>query len=160
RLENYMPLENIKTVNIGGFGARLKALVDAEVEAASLLPPQIDMARQLGLREIIADEFKTLWWVPESALETAVQGYLRGLDRAERSLKEDLPKYLPLWKHCVPPEFQDRDWNFSRFNRGERFVYEPITREEFDEVMRQVERWGLDQHLKDRSFENLVYRAW
>ena len=159
RLEKYMPLENIKIVNIGGFGARLKALLDGEVEAASLLPPQIDMAKQLGLHEIIADEFKTLWWVPESAENTAVRGYLRGLDRAEQVLEADLPKYLPLWKHCVPPEFQDRDWDFSRFSRGERFVYQPILREEFDEVMQQVERWNLDQYLKDRSFENLVYEG-
>jgi hypothetical protein len=159
RLEKYMPLENIKTVNIGGFGARLTALLNKEVEAASLLPPQIDMAKQLGLREIIADEFKTLWWVPESAQETAVHGYLRGLDRAERALETDLAKYLPLWKQCVPPEFQDREWDFSRFGRGERFVYEPISKAEFDEVLKQVERWGLDQYLKDRSFENLVYRA-
>src|SRR6266513_5650370 len=83
RLEKYMPLDQIKTVNVGGFGARLKALLDGEIDAASLLPPQIDMAKQLGLREIIADEFKTLWWVPQSAPETAVHGYLRGLDRAE-----------------------------------------------------------------------------
>src|SRR5512138_3900626 len=156
RLEKYLPLEHIKTVNTGGFGARLKALLDGEVEAASLLPPQIDMAKQLGLREIIADEFKTLWWVPESAPETAVRGYLLGLDRAERALEADLARYLPLWKHCVPPEFQDRDWDFSQFSRGERFVYQPISREEFDEVMQQVERWGLDQYLKDRSFETLV----
>jgi len=38
RLEKYLPLEHIKTVNTGGFGARLKALLDGEVEAASLLP--------------------------------------------------------------------------------------------------------------------------
>src|SRR3954447_9636374 len=67
RLEKHLPLENIKTVNTGGFGARLKALLDGEVEAASLLPPQIDMAKQLGLRPVIEDEFKTLWWVPETA---------------------------------------------------------------------------------------------
>src|SRR5882672_9157218 len=159
RLEKYMPLENIKTVNIGGFGARLKALLDREVDAASLLPPQIDMAKQLGLREVIADEFKTLWWVPESAHESAVRGYLRGLDRAERALEADLPKYLPLWKECVPPEFQDRQWDFSRFTGGERFIYNPIAREEFEEVFNQVERWGLDQYLKDRSFDSLVYRG-
>src|SRR5215472_11869858 len=28
RLEKYLPLEHIKTVNTGGFGARLKALID------------------------------------------------------------------------------------------------------------------------------------
>jgi hypothetical protein len=38
-------------------------------------------------------------------------------------------------------------------------VYQPILREEFDEVMQQVERWELDQYLRDRSFENLVYRG-
>jgi NitT/TauT family transport system substrate-binding protein len=159
RLEQYMPLENIKIVNVGGFGARLTALLDGEVEAASLLPPQIDMAKQLGLREVLADQFKTLWWVPESAPETAVRGYLRSLDLAERALDADLPKYLPLWKYCVPPEFQDRNWDYRRFSRGERFVYQPITRKEFDEVLQQVERWGLDQYLKDRSFDNLVYRS-
>src|SRR5690242_14043333 len=121
RLEQYLPLEKIKTVNSGGFGARLKALLDGEVQAASLLPPQIDMARQLGLREIIADEFKTLWWVPQSTPDIAVRGYLSGLDRAERELQSDLPRYLPLWKYCVPPEFQDQNWDFSRFTRGERF---------------------------------------
>src|ERR1041385_3492836 len=122
RLEKYLPLEKIKTVNTGGFGARLKALLDGEVEAASLLPPQIDMARQLGLRAIIEDEFKTLWWVPAEASPMAVRGYLRALDRAEKALTADLPKYLPLWENAVPAEFKDRKWDFSRFTRGERFV--------------------------------------
>jgi NitT/TauT family transport system substrate-binding protein len=157
RLEKYLPLEHIKTVNIGGFGARLQALLDGEVEAASLLPPQIDMAKQLGLREIIADEFKTLWWVPETAPEAGLRGYLRALDRAEKALESELPSYLPLWKYCIPPEFQDQQWDFSRFSRGERFVYRPIKREEFDAVLAQVERWGLDEYLKDRSFDNLMY---
>ena len=159
RLEKFLPLENIKVVNTGGFGARLKALLDGEVEAASLLPPQIDMAKQLGLREIIADEFHTLWWVPDAAPGAGVAGYLRALDRAERALQADLPKYLNLWKHCVPPEFQDREWDYSRFSRGERFVYQPIPRAEFDGVFEQVKRWGLDEYLKERSFDKLVYRA-
>ena len=160
RLEKYLPLEHIKTVNTGGFGARLKALLDGEVEAASLLPPQIDMAEQLGLRKIIEDTFHTLWWVPENAPLEAVRGYLRGLDRAEKALQENLPKYLPLWKHCIPAEFENtHPWDFSRFTRGERFVYQPIPRREFDETLEQVERWSLDQYLKERNFENLVYRA-
>jgi len=50
-------------------------------------------------------------------------------------------------------------WDFSRFSRGERFVYEPIPRAEFDEVLAQVERWGLDDFLTDRSFDNLTYHV-
>jgi NitT/TauT family transport system substrate-binding protein len=157
RLEKYLPLENIKTVNTGGFGARLKALLDGEVEAASLLPPQIAMAEQLGLRKIIADTFHTLWWVPEGSPPDNVTSYLRALDRAEKALDADLDKYLPLWKLAVPAEFENAHaWDFSRFGRGEHFVYETIPRAEFDEVMNQVKRWGLDDYLKDKNFETLT----
>jgi NitT/TauT family transport system substrate-binding protein len=159
RLEKYLPLAHIKTVNTGGFGARLKALMDGEVEAASLLPPQIAMAEQLGLRKIIADTFHTLWWVPPDAEPETVRGYLRALDRAEQALEAELDKYLPLWDLAVPSEFQDRAWDFSKFGRGERFVHRPIPRQEFDEVLDQVTRWGLDDFLKDRSFDALSYPA-
>jgi NitT/TauT family transport system substrate-binding protein len=156
RLEKYLPLENIKPVNIGGFGARLTALLDGEVEAASLLPPQIDMATQLGLRSIIDDTFHTIWWVPDDMQADVLTKYLKALDRAEQALQADLPRYLPLWKLSVPPEFQGTNWDYSKFTRGERFVYEPVPKAEFDQIMQQVERWGLDQHLKERKFENLV----
>src|SRR6478672_3216224 len=135
RLERYLPLEHIKTVNTGGFGARLRALLDGEVEAASLLPPQIAMA-------------------------DVVHGYMRALQRAEQAMDADLPKYLPLWKLAVPAEFENyHAWDFSKFGRGERFVNKPLPRGEFDEVFAQVERWGLDQYLKDRSPETLSYPA-
>ncbi len=157
RLEKFLPLQNIKTVNTGGFGARLKALLDGEVEAASLLPPQIAMAEQLGLRKIIEDTFHTLWWVPEGSPPEVVTSYLRALDRAEKAMDANPGKYLPLWKLAVPAEFENsHPWDFAKFGRGERFVYETIPHAEFDEVMDQVKRWGLDDYLKDRSFENLA----
>jgi NitT/TauT family transport system substrate-binding protein len=158
RLEKYLPLENIKVVNTGGFGARLKALLDGEVEAASLLPPQIAMAEQLGLRKIIGDTFKTLWWVPDRFEPEVVRSYLRALERAEEAMDGDMTKYLPLWKLAVPAEFENfHQWDFSKFGRGERFYYRALPREEFDETLAQVERWGLDQFLKERSFESLSY---
>jgi NitT/TauT family transport system substrate-binding protein len=156
RLERYLPLENIKTVNTGGFGARLKALLDGEVEAASLLPPQIAMAEQLGLRKIIADRFHTLWWVPDRTAPELLRAYLNALDRAEKALDTNPEKYLPLWKMAVPAAFENYSWDFSKFGRGERFVYERIPEREFDETMAQVKRWGLDQYLQERKFENLV----
>lgn len=157
RLEKYLPLAAIKTVNIGGFGARLTALIDGEVEAASLLPPQIAMAEQLGLRKVIEDSFHTLWWVPETLPPEIVRGYLRALDRAERALDADLARYLPLWKEAVPAEFAGRAWDFARFGRGERFVHQPLPQAEFAEVLGQVEHWGLDQYLKERDFTKLAF---
>jgi NitT/TauT family transport system substrate-binding protein len=159
RLEKYLPLANIKTVNTGGFGARLKALLDGEVEAASLLPPQIAMAEQLGLRKVIADTFHTLWWVPEGFNPEHTKAYLRALDRAEKAMDADLEKYLPLWKLAIPAEFETyHKWDFSKFGRGERFVYKTIPHSEFDEVMDQVKRWNLDDFLKDKSYEGLAAR--
>jgi NitT/TauT family transport system substrate-binding protein len=159
RLEKYLPLANIKTVNTGGFGARLKALLDGEVEAASLLPPQIAMAEQLGLRKIIDDTFHTLWWVPDGFDPEHTKAYLRALDRAEKAMDADLGKYLPLWKLAVPAEFETyHNWDFSKFGRGERFVYKTIPHSEFDEVMDQVKRWNLDDFLKDKSYEGLAAR--
>ena len=160
RLEKYLPLDEIKTVNTGGFGARLKALLDGEVEAASLLPPQIAMAEQLGLRKIIEDTFKTVWWVPANSPPQVVHGYMRALNRAEAALQANLAKYLPLWKLAVPAEFENfHPWDFSKFGRGERFVNKPLPNEEFDHVFSQVERWGLDQYLKDRNPATLSYSA-
>jgi NitT/TauT family transport system substrate-binding protein len=157
RLERYLPLAEIRTVNVGGFGARLKALLDGEVEAASLLPPQIDMAEQLGLRKVIHNTFPTLWWVPENSPREVVRGYLRALDRAEKALEDNLAKYLSLWKICIPPELENRPWDFSRFSRGERFVYQPLARERFAEVFKQVERWGLDQYIREHAYEQLTF---
>ncbi len=160
RLEKYLPLENIKIVNTGGFGARLRALLEGEVEAASLLPPQIAMAEQLGLRKVIEDRFHTLWWVPATASPQTVRAYLNALQRAEEALDRDLRRYLPLWEMSVPAEFADyHPWDFTKFGRGERFVYERIPQAEFDETLEQVKRWGLDQFLKERDFEKLTART-
>ena len=160
RLEKYLPLEHIKVVNTGGFGARLKALLDGEVEAASLLPPQIDMAKQLGLRMVMEDTFHTLWWVPETASREDLRAYLRSLDQAEKELDRNLDKHLPLWKIAIPAELEHlHPWDFSKFSRGERFVYQELPRSEFDEVMQQVKRWGLDDYLKERDFDKLAFNA-
>ena len=85
-----------------------------------------------------------------------LRGYLNALDRAEKALDANLEKYLPLWKMAVPADFESHSWDFSKFGRGERFVYQQIPQQEFDETMAQVKRWGLDQYLKERKFENLV----
>jgi NitT/TauT family transport system substrate-binding protein len=159
RLEKYLPLDEIKTINVGGFGARLSALLSGEVEAASLLPPQIAMAEEIGLRKVIEDTFHTIWWVPAGAPAAAVTGYVRALDRAERALEADLEKYLPLWRLSVPAEFAGRAWDFTRFGRGERFVHQPVPQSEFEEIFAQVERWGLDQFAKERSYDKLIYSA-
>jgi hypothetical protein len=156
RLESILPLERIKTVNVGGFGARLTALLTGEVAATSLLDPQISMAEQLGLRRVIGNTFKTLWVVPRDADHWAVDAYFRVLQRADSDLDRDPASCLPLWRFSIPAEFQDRQWDFSRFDIGERFVYAPLPRDEFEEILQAAQRWGLDDYMTTRTFEDLA----
>ena len=155
-LEKHLPLENIKAVNVGGFGVRLRALIDKEFEAVSLLPPQLDMAEQLGMRKVIGGEFKTLWWVDERWEPATLRSYFRALQRAEEAIAAAPKKYLPLWKHSNPPELAEYPWDYTRFGRGERFVHAPISKSEFDEWMAHVKRWKLDDHLVEKRYEELT----
>jgi NitT/TauT family transport system substrate-binding protein len=156
RLEAYLPLERIKTVNVGGFGARLSALLNGEIEATSLLDPQISMADELGLRCVIGNTFKTLWVVPPTADRAALEAYFRVLERADQDLDRDPASCLPLWHYSIPEEFKARAWDFSRFDVGERFHYAPLPRAEFDELLSAAERWGLDDHMQTKVFEELA----
>ena len=128
RLEKYLPLENIKTVNTGGFGARLKALLDGEVEAASLLPPQIAMAEQLGLRKIIED---TLPHVVVGAggrrrRRSCARLSARARPRREGDGRRSRRNICRCGSSRCRPEFENyHNWDFSKFGRGERFVYQP-----------------------------------
>ena len=157
RLEKFLSLDKINCLNVGGFSARLEALISGEVEAASLLPPQIDMAKQLGMRPIIEDEFITIWWVPSHMEKDVIRRYGNALATAENAIKNDLQKYLPTWQHCVPANFSDHEWDFSVFSRGERFMNTALPEGLIEEIFDEVERWDLAQHLKTQDPDYIFY---
>ena len=158
--KNICRSNEIKTVNTGGFGARLKALLDGEVEAASLLPPQIAMAEQLGLRKIIEDRFKTR---VVGARKRAARGRARLHARAQsrRTGAGSEPRQISaVMEARRPGGIRDLPSVGLHQVRPRRTLHQQAAaRQEFDEVFAQVERWGLDQYLKDRDPETLSYSA-
>ena len=156
RLEQFMPLDDIKIAPVGGFGRRLDALLKGEVEAASLLDPQIYMAEELGMRRILGGEFNTLWWVDERTDRDVLRRYFMALDQAEQALDRDLARYLPLWKKSVPPEFADRTWNFATWGAGERFRFAPIPKATLDDVTAAIERWGMGDKMLVKDVDRLA----
>jgi hypothetical protein len=151
-----MPVEKIKPINVGGYGARLTALLEGEVEASSLLDPQIYMADELGLRRIISGEYEGLWWVDDNTDTVSLRKFMNVMERAEKALQKDLPKYLPLWEKCVPEEFKDRDWKYETWGHGTRFVNEPYSQEKYNQAMEEMQRWGLDVHMKTKGFDETI----
>ena len=159
-LEKHLPLEDIEVVNIGGFTACLQALITGEIEAACLLPPQVYMAPQLGMREVLGGEFKTLWWINDEAADSdRMERYLRATDRAEEALQSELERYLPLWEYSTSDDLKAYNWDYGKFGRGERFVREPLSQQEFDRLLEQSNRWGLDNHVTQRAYDQLLYAA-
>jgi NitT/TauT family transport system substrate-binding protein len=159
-LEDHLTLEQIRVVNAGGFTACLQALIDGEVEAACLLPPQVYMAPQLGMRAVVSGEFKTLWWVNDKTADPdSMERYLRAMDRAEEVLEIDLDRYLPLWEQSTSASLKKHNFDYAAFGRGERFVRGPLGHEAFEKLIAQSNRWGLDNHVTERSYEKLVFGA-
>jgi hypothetical protein len=78
------------------------------------------------------------------------------LQHAEDDLERDPASCLPLWRYSIPAEFKNYSWDFARFDVGERFHYAPLQRAEFDDVLRAAERWGLDDHMQSRAFDELT----
>ena len=151
RLDGHIPLDQIKPIPVGGYGRRLEALLNGEIEAASLLDPQIFMAEELGLRSVVSGEFECLFWVDEQIDSEALRRFFRALDRAESAMQSDMGKYLPLWEKCIPKEFRDRKWDTASWSQGTRFVMQPYTDEQFTTTMGQIERWGLDGYMKTKD---------
>jgi NitT/TauT family transport system substrate-binding protein len=156
RLERHLPLDDIKIAPVGGFGRRLQALLDGEVEAASLLDPQIYMAEELGLRQVLAGEFNTLWWVDERTDRDVLRRYFTALAEADRALDRDLPRYLPLWVKSIPPEFRDRAWRTQTWGAGERFVFAPYPEARLREVMAAIDRWGMGAQMMVKDLDQLA----
>jgi ABC-type nitrate/sulfonate/bicarbonate transport system substrate-binding protein len=156
RLERYLPLDDIKIDPVGGFGRRLDALLQGEVEAASLLDPQIYMAEELGLRQVLAGEFNTLWWVDEASDPDILRRYFTALARADQAIDRDLARYLPLWTKCIPPEFADRPWRVETWGAGERFVFAPFPQAKLEDVMAAIHRWGMGREMHVTEFDRLA----
>jgi hypothetical protein len=114
------------------------------------------MADQLGLRRVLGNTFKVLWQRPSHVDPLTFGAYFKVLQRADADLDRDPASCLPLWRYSIPAEFKDYEWDFVSFDVGERFFYEPLPRAEFDQILQDVERWGLDDHMELKVYEDLA----
>jgi ABC-type nitrate/sulfonate/bicarbonate transport system substrate-binding protein len=148
-LETVLPKERIKIENIGGPGRRLAALLAGEIEAATLLDPEIAMAEQKGLRKIAQGEFKTLFWVMPTIKPEVLDAYFRVMRRAEAALQAAPQRYMHLWARNLPKERRGESYDLGRFGLGEILVFEPYTQAEYEQTLKLAERWGLAKHLRE-----------
>jgi NitT/TauT family transport system substrate-binding protein len=157
-LEQVLPKAHIRTVHAGGPGQRLLALLRSEIEAATLLDPEIAIAEAKGLRELARGEFLITFWVAPSIDQSVLQSYFRALKRADEALSRNPERYLTLWERNVPPALKD-SYDYTTFGLGEKFVFEPYTEEMFQRALQFAEKWNLHTHIQENRYDHLIVPA-
>jgi len=137
-LEQYLPRNEIKLSFADGilFG-RMEKLIDRKVPAAALFSGPYYFAEQLGFRKVIDTTFMMASMITGDPAPEDVRKYFRALRRAQRDidLRPELHThhYAKECPHPSPSEIDTRRWG-----PGERIVFEPYTREVFEESFKWI----------------------
>ena len=139
-LEQYIDPEKIQlSFNDGLLFKRMELLIDRKVPAASLFSGPYYFLEQLGFRKIIDTTFMMASIITGNPDEEDLRKYFRGLRRAQRDLDLRPELYTHYYKKEFPERFHDQ-MDTRRWGPGERIVFEPYTREVFEESFQWIER--------------------
>jgi hypothetical protein len=132
-LEQYMPAANIQLVfEDGMLFSRMERLIEGKSEAAALFSGPYYLAEQLGFRKIIDTTFMIAAMIKGSPDPEDVRRYFRAL----RSAQRDIDLRPELYTHYYKKEFPDRFhamMDTRRWGPGERIVFEPYSKEVFED---------------------------
>ncbi len=137
-LEQYMPQEEIALSFADGLlFSRMQLLIDRKVPAASLFSGPYYFLEQLGFRKIIDSTFMIASMITGNPDLGDVRKYFRGLRRAQRDIDLRPERYTHFYRKEFPARFLD-EMDTRRFGPGERIVFEPYTREVFEEASKWI----------------------
>jgi len=156
-LEALMPKDDINLHFGGMLFQRLELFLDGEVPAANLFGGPLYFAEQLGYRKVIDTTFMIAAMISDDVTEDDVRKCYRALKRAQGDIDLRLEKYTHYYKNEFPPRFRD-ELDTRLFGAGERIVFEPYTKEMFDETHQWVEEWNIfeDGKVGRGSYEDSV----
>jgi hypothetical protein len=156
-LEPILRREEIKLHFGGMIFQRLELLIDREVPVATLFGGMMYLAEQLGFRKILDCTFMVAAMVKDGVDEEDVVKFYRALRRAQIDIDMNHQKYTHYYKREFPPRFLEI-MDTRVFGPGERIVFEPYTREMYDETQKWIESWNIfEEGLKGRkSYEESV----
>jgi ABC-type nitrate/sulfonate/bicarbonate transport system substrate-binding protein len=156
-LEQYMPLEQIKLSFADGLiFSRMELLFDRKVEAASVFSGAYYFLEQLGFRKIIDSTFMMASIITGDPDPEDIQKYFRALRRAQRDIDLRPELYTPYYRKEFPERFHDI-MDTRRWGPGERIVFEPYTREMFEDSFRWIAERGIfPGGIRSGEYENAV----
>jgi len=137
-LEQYMTLEDIKlSFSDGLLFSRLEMLFDRNVPAAAVFSGPYYFLEQLGFRKVIDTTFMMASMITGDPDPEDLRKYFAALRRAQRDIDLRPELYTHYYKKEFPARFHAM-MDTRRWGPGERIVFEPYTREVFEESFRWI----------------------
>jgi hypothetical protein len=145
-LEQYLKPEELNlSFNDGLLFKRMEKLIDRTAPAVHLFSGPYYFAEQLGFRKIIDTSFMIATMITGDPDPEDLRKFFRALRRAQRDIDLRPERYTHYYLKEFPLRFHSR-MDTRRWGPGERLVFEPYTREAFEESF----EW-IREH---RIFEN------
>jgi ABC-type nitrate/sulfonate/bicarbonate transport system substrate-binding protein len=142
-LEQYMPGSDINlSFAEGMLFARMELLIDGKIPAAALFSGPYYFAEQLGFRKVIDTTFMISSMINGDPDPEDLKKYFRALKRAQRDIDLRPELYTHYYTNEFPERFHSR-MDTRRWGPGERLVFEPYTREVFEESQRWIRERGI-----------------
>ena len=118
---------------------------------------QYYMLEQHGFRKLVDTTFIMGFLVSEDADATDLERYFPALRRAQREIDLEPERYKHYWLREMPDDIRGIV-DVRRFGPGERIVFEPYTREMFEQTHRWMQTLGpVRPRRRDRpGYEDAV----
>ena len=132
-LEQYLPADRIKlSYGEGTLFGRMEAFLDGKAPACTLFSGPYYFAEQLGFRKVIDNTFMIASMLNGTPEPEDIKKFFRALRRAQRDIDLRPELYTHYYKAEFPERFHAR-MDTRRWGPGERIVFEPYTKEVFEE---------------------------
>jgi len=157
-LEQYMPADKINlSFNDGMLFRRMELLIDGKVPACTLFSGPYYFAEQLGFRKIIDATFMITTMITGNPDPEDVRKFFRALKRAQRDIDLRPDRYTHYYKKEFPTRYHAM-MDTRRWGPGERLVFEPYTKEVFDETFKWIADHGIftDNGMGSKKYESSI----
>ena len=159
-LEPYMARDKINlTFADGMLFARLDNLLDGKSPASALFSGPYYMAEQLGYRKIVDNTFMIATMINGNPDPEDLRKFFNALRRAQRDIDLRPDLYTHYYKKEFPVRYHAK-MDTRRWGPGERLVFEPYTKEVYDETFKWIADHGIfaDTGMGSGKYEEAVMR--
>jgi NitT/TauT family transport system substrate-binding protein len=157
-LEAFLQPEQMNLKFIGSPNDRVAQLLDRRIEAANVFGMQSYIVEQQGFRKVVDTSFMIGFLISGQDVEISdVEKYFRALQRAQRDIDAEHQRFTHYYLREMAEEFKPRV-DIRAFGPGERLVFEPYTREVYEQTHRWMKHLELfpREQLAEANFQTAI----